>query len=155
MALGDCMVACVWRGQGSPMPDPTASSQLWWTHCRAWLSTSANMVTLLRKYVEKEHEKQQQKHQGQWKKRRKRWFRHQSTDSSAVYGKDPTGAHEYFLKEVHIPGEPVEEQVYPEMIAAHGKDPHWSRRKCEEAGAEERSNPNSPSALHHLGQAIR
>lgn len=55
------------------------------------------------------------------KKRRKWCFRHQSTDSPGVHGKDLTGAHEYFPTEVHLPGEPVQEQVYPEILQPMGR----------------------------------
>lgn len=74
------------------------------------------------------------------KKRRKRCFRHQSTDSPAVHGKDLTGAHEYFLKELHLPGEPVLEQVYPERLQPMGRIHSGEEGKCEEARVEERGS---------------
>lgn len=42
-------------------------------------------------------------------------------DSPGVHGKDLTGAHEYFLTEIHLPGEPVQEQVYPEILQPMGR----------------------------------
>ena len=193
---GAWTAASVKRVQGCPMSDTDGSSWLQLPHCRARLSPAAEMVVplgmgiperakhcsgVLREKSEKMWERELRRHQGQWRRSRRRCSRHLSRYSPVACGADhddagcPPAAHgePQWSKYVHC--SLVRTLWWKGWICPEGNWSPWrrthagAREKCEREGVAEmscygvtttltpqsawsRQPPQPIGPLHHSGQ---